>query len=84
MEGIVQQSPSPQDQAPQTLMQRLDRLAGEMNAYLFVFAIGLAILDLTCFVTFEAINNVRPAIEAQAAAQTDTLQMPLAPSPIGR
>jgi hypothetical protein len=83
-EAIVQHSPSPQEQAPQTLMQRIDRLAGEMNAYLLVFAIGLAVLDLTCLVTFAAIDNVRPAIETGAAAQAGTLQVPLLASPIGR
>ena len=30
------------------LFARLDRAAGTMNAFLLVFAIGLAALDLTC------------------------------------
>lgn len=31
-------------------LRRLDRLAGDLNALLTVFAIGLATLDLTCLI----------------------------------
>jgi hypothetical protein len=37
-----------ENKGPKTLMQRLDRNAGELNTFLMVFAIGLAILDATC------------------------------------
>ncbi len=80
----MQQLPPPQDQAPQTLMQRIDRLAGEVNGFLMIFAIGLAVLDLTCFVAFEAIDIVRPAFEVQIAAAQANVQAPLVESPIGR
>ena len=79
----MQHSQSPQDQAPQTLMQRLDRLAGDMNGYLLVFAIGLAILDFTCFVAFEATDIVRPALQAQMA-QAAAQETPSLGNPIGR
>ena len=32
-----------------SLMRRLDRAAGQLNAFLVIVAIGLALLDLTCF-----------------------------------
>ena len=35
---------------------RLDRTAGEMNAFLLVLAIGLAVLDATYFFTFKALD----------------------------
>jgi hypothetical protein len=31
------------------LVRRLDRCAGELNAFLMVLAVGLAVLDGTCF-----------------------------------
>jgi hypothetical protein len=31
-------------------LRRLDRIAGDLNALLAVFAIGLATLDLTCLI----------------------------------
>jgi len=34
--------------SPKGLLVRLDHAAGTMNAFLLVFAIGLAALDLTC------------------------------------
>ena len=44
---------SPQeDDSRKRLLVRLDRLAGEMNAFLFVLALGLAALDLTCLWAF--------------------------------
>ena len=35
--------------AQRQLMQRLDRAFGEINVFLAALAIGLAILDTTCF-----------------------------------
>lgn len=32
-----------------SLVRRLDRAAGQLNAFLVILAIGLALLDLTCF-----------------------------------
>lgn len=39
------------------LLQRLDRAFGELNVFLAAFAIGLAILDLTCLY---AVTVARP------------------------
>ncbi len=73
----MQHRPMPEEQAPRTLMQRLDRLAGDMNAFLLIFAIGLAILDLTCFVAIEATNNMPQQMASS------TVQHPIA-DPFGR
>ena len=48
---MLNRSPQPDD-SPKRLLARLDRLAGEMNAFLFVLALGLAALDLTCLWAF--------------------------------
>jgi hypothetical protein len=48
-EDAMPQMPSPDGQPFKSLMRRLDRLCGEMNAFLIVLAIGLALLDLACF-----------------------------------
>ena len=39
--------------SPRSLAARLDRAAGDMNAFLLVLAIGLATLDLTCLWAFK-------------------------------
>jgi len=40
----------PGDRRPaKPLVKRLDRWAGEINAFLMVLALGLAVLDATCF-----------------------------------
>jgi hypothetical protein len=45
---------SPKKQPSRTnLTARLDRAAGDMNAFLLVLAIGLAALDLTCLWAFK-------------------------------
>jgi hypothetical protein len=41
------------DRSHEPLMRRLDRAAGEVNPFLIVLVIGLAILDLTCFVALQ-------------------------------
>jgi hypothetical protein len=37
------------DHTPTQLLRRLDRVFGEINPILLTFAIGLAVLDATCF-----------------------------------
>jgi hypothetical protein len=49
------------DPQPKGLAARLDRAAGNMNAFLLVLAIGLATLDLTCFWAFK-MRNALPAM----------------------
>jgi hypothetical protein len=42
--------PGPSDrQTPKPLVKQLDRWVGEVNTFLVVLAVGLAILDATCF-----------------------------------
>jgi hypothetical protein len=45
----MQQSSPRDDHSPKQLLQRLDRVFGEMNVILLALAIGLAVLDFTCF-----------------------------------
>lgn len=40
--------------------RRLDRVAGDMNAFLLVIALGLATLDFTFMVTLEVVDNLPP------------------------
>ena len=55
-------------QPPKGLLDRLDRAAGNMNAYLLVIAIGLAALDFTCFWIFQARNALPPGGRTGATA----------------
>ena len=57
-----------QDRSPKGLLDRLDRAAGNMNAYLLVIAIGLAALDFTCFSLFQAHNSLGQATRVGANA----------------
>jgi hypothetical protein len=41
-------------------LQRIDRIAGDMNVLLVVIAIGLATLDLTFLVTQNVVNHLPP------------------------
>jgi hypothetical protein len=58
-------------------LDRLDRIAGNLNAALFVVAIGLAMLDFTMFVANFAIAQI-PLATAAAPAPPPGLN-PLAP-----
>ena len=42
------------------LLQRIDRIAGDLNVLLIVIAIGLATLDLTFLVTQNVVNHLPP------------------------
>lgn len=52
---------------PKEWQRRLDRLAGDLNVVLFVFAVGLAVLDVTVFVADIAVAQI-PATRAAPAA----------------
>jgi hypothetical protein len=39
--------------SPKTLIQRLERVAGELNSLLLAVAIGLAVLDITCLIALK-------------------------------
>jgi hypothetical protein len=45
----MQRSSPRDDHSPKQLWQRLDRVFAEMNVILLALAIGLAVLDITCF-----------------------------------
>ena len=40
------------------LMQRVDKLAGDLNVVLVIFAVGLATLDLTFLVTQRVVDRL--------------------------
>lgn len=58
------------------LLARLDRAAEKMNAFLLVLAIGLAVLDFTCFWVLQIRNALPPVTHvspsAASAAQAAT------------
>jgi len=43
---------------PSQLMARIDRIAGDLNVVLLVFAVGLATLDLTFMVTQKVVDRL--------------------------
>jgi hypothetical protein len=51
----MQSPPSPKDRSARgsppraALIERFERVAGEINPFLAILAIGIAILDLTCY-----------------------------------
>lgn len=58
-------------------MHRLNYLAGEMNAFLVVLAIGLAILDTTCFLAMRTSAAIEQAIVVQQQGpQTSAVPVP--------
>ena len=52
------------DDAPGSFRRSFDRLVGELNVALCAIAIGLAVLDFTCFVTLRTIVEVKRAEHA--------------------
>ena len=65
------QNPLPgKDPRPRSLAARLERAAGDMNAFLLVLAIGLATLDLTCLWAFKLQDALPPMTRTSAASST--------------
>jgi hypothetical protein len=60
---------------PRSLAARLDRAAGDMNAFLLVLAIGLATLDLTCLWAFR-MRDLLPAMARATATSTMAINKP--------
>jgi hypothetical protein len=58
-----------------SLAARLDRAAGDMNAFLLVLAIGLATLDLTCLWAFK-MRDLLPAMARATATSTMAVNKP--------
>ena len=55
------------------VLQRIDRIAGDLNVLLVVIAIGLATLDLTFLVTQKVVERLPPLTRlAHDAAPTPT------------
>lgn len=64
---------------PRQLMERLDKVAGDLNVVLIVFAVGLATLDFTFMVTQKVIDRLpqvtrmaddaSPSVVAQSPAE---------------
>lgn len=50
------------------LKERLERVAGQMNAFLLIIALGLAIIDLTCFWALTIEKELGPPEGVSAAA----------------
>jgi hypothetical protein len=48
------------------MMQKLNRLLGEMNVFLCAVAIGLTVLDFTCFMTLTLSTEVKRAEQQRA------------------
>ncbi|MBO0736974.1 MAG: hypothetical protein J2P48_10455 [Alphaproteobacteria bacterium] len=63
--SMQQRSPS-DDHSLRNLPRRLDRVFGEINAFLLVLAIGLAVLDVTCFVGLKVSDEIQWAQLATA------------------
>ena len=63
----MENQPSRHDASARRLIDRLDRIAREINAVLLVLAIGLAALDITGFV----VVTLRDAAPAVARASVD-------------
>jgi hypothetical protein len=61
---------------PTQLIERIDRIAGDLNVILLVFAVGLATLDLTFMVTQKVVDRLpqvtRLADDASPVANTTT------------
>jgi hypothetical protein len=56
------QHPSLRDESSyRSWKRRLDRALGEINVVLVALAIGLAVLDITCFVAFIGTGEIRRA-----------------------
>jgi hypothetical protein len=63
---------------PGQLLERVDRIAADLNVVLLIFAVGLATLDLTFLVTQRVVDrlpqvtrladNATPAADSAAAA----------------
>lgn len=54
--------------------RRLDRALGEINVVLVALAIGLAVLDITCFVAFTANAEIRRAHGSSQEVQLSVQQ----------
>jgi hypothetical protein len=62
---------------PRQLLQRVDKIAADLNVILLIFAVGLATLDFTFLVTQKVIDRlpeVTRVVDAPASTPTPTPQ----------
>jgi hypothetical protein len=63
---------------PRQFIERMDRIAGDLNVVLLIFAVGLATLDLTFIVTQKVVDRLpqvtRLADDAAPVASTPAPQ----------
>ncbi len=59
---------------------RLDRVARELNVILVVIAIGLAILDFTCFLMLQIRDALPPGSQSTATSTMTNTLVPIGPS----
>jgi hypothetical protein len=64
---------------PGQLMQRADKVAGDLNVILIVFAVGLATLDFTFLVTQKVVDHL-PQVTRVVDAPSPIAQVPQAAS----
>jgi hypothetical protein len=78
--SMLNRSPQ-EDDSPRPLLARIDRVAREINAFLFVLALGLAALDLTSLWAF----GMADALPTMAQSNATGAVMPNKPVvPAGR
>ena len=63
---------------PGQLLERVDRLAADLNVVLLIFAVGLATLDLTFLVTQRVVDRL-PQVARLADNATPADSTPAAP-----
>jgi hypothetical protein len=56
------------DRSDQPFLRRLDRAFSDLNAILLALAIGLALLDFTCFIGMATFSEIRRAEQSALLA----------------
>lgn len=65
------------DHRPRQVMRRLDRVFGEINVFLLTVAIGLAVLDYTCFVALNASTAIARVQQNRISAPSPSPSRPM-------
>ena len=68
----------------QPLLARLDAAAQDLNVMLLVLAIGLAILDFTCFFALEMRKAMPPHLSAASVSTPATAAIPPVEAAVAR
>ena len=61
---------------PRQMMQRVDKIAGDLNVVLLIFAVGLATLDFTFLVTQKVVERL-PEVTRMVPDQSSNAPVPL-------